>query len=156
MSIDLIDALVKHLKTDYDAFIMLQSREDYDGNLKAMSNVFGFDYINKDNLLNVIFAFLSGTVEVAYSTKTPNFKGNFIQKEGTVDVIIYRPIFINLVKDKNIEIIERSIRYNLAPKLHIYDIEGFNETHYDDLCQQIEDLFNPLKMRLNPLKTRKS
>lgn len=149
MSIDLIDALVKHLKTDYDAFIMLQSKEDYDGNLKAMSNVFGFDYMNKDNLMNVIFAFLSGTVKIAYSTETPKFRGNFIRKEGTTDVIIYRPVFINLVKNKNIEVIERSIRHKLAPKLHIYDIEGFNEAHYDNLCQQIEDLFNPLKMRLS-------
>lgn len=148
MSIDLIDALVKHLKTDYDAFIMLQSKEDYDGNLKAMSNSFGFDYINKDNLINVIFAFLSGTVKVAYTTKTDKFRGNFIQKEGVTEIIMYRPIFINLVKNKNIEVIERMIRYDLAPKLHIYDIEGFNETDYDNLCQQLEKLFNPLSMRL--------
>ena len=33
-------------------------------------------------------------------------------------------------------------------KLHIYDIEGFNETDYDNLCQQLEKLFNPLSMRL--------
>jgi hypothetical protein len=148
MSIDLIDALVKHLKTDYDAFIMLQSKEDYDGNLKAITNSFGFDYINKDNLINVVFAFLSGTVKVAYSTKTSKFRGNFIQKEGVTEVIIYRPIFINLVKNKNIEVIERLTRYDLAPKLNIYDIEGFNETDYDNLCQQLEKLFNPLSMRL--------
>lgn len=148
MSIDLIDALVKHLKTDYDAFIMLQSKEDYDGNLKAITNSFGFDYINKDNLINVVFAFLSGTVKVAYSTKTAKFRGNFIQKEGVTELIMYRPIFINLVKNKNIEVIERVTRYDLAPKLHIYDIEGFNETDYDNLCQQLEKLFNPLSMRL--------
>ena len=39
-------------------------------------------------------------------------------------------------------------RYDLATKLHIYDIEGFNETDYDNLCQQLEKLFNPLSMRL--------
>ncbi len=148
MSADLIDALVKHLKTDYDAFIMLQSKEDYDGNLKAMSNVFGFEYINRDNLLNVIFAFLSGTVKVAYTTKTKKFTGSFILKEGTVDVQVYRPIFINLVKNKNIEVIERSVANNLAPRLHVYDIEGFNEADYDNLCHKLEDLFNPLSMRI--------
>lgn len=149
MSVDLIEALVKHLKNDYDAFIMLQSKEDYDGNLKALSNSFGFDYINKNNLINVIFAFLSGTVKVAYTTETKKFRGNFIRKEGVTDVAIYRPVFINLVKNKNIEVIERGQASNLAPKLHVYNIESFNEKDYDHLCQQLEDLFNPLKMRLS-------
>ena len=149
MSVDLIEALIKHLKNDYDAFIMMQSKEDYDGNLKALSNSFGFDYINKNNLINVVFAFLSGTVKIAYTTETKKFRGNFIRKEGVTDVIIYRPIFINLVKNKNIEVVERSEVNNLAPKLHIYSIESFNEKDYDILCQQLEDLFNPLKMRLS-------
>lgn len=148
MSVDLIDALVKHLKNDYDAFIMLQSKEDYDGNLKAICNAFKFEYINKDNLINVIFAFLSGPVKVAYSTKSKKFTHTFIQKEGTVDIPMYRPIFINLVKNKDIEVIDRQVVYNLAPKVHIYDIQGFNETDYDNLCQKLEDLFNPLIMRL--------
>ncbi len=148
MSTDLIDALIKHLKKDYDAFIMLQSKEDYDGNLKKMSNSFGFDYINKDNLINVVFAFLARTVKVAYTTKTKKFTGAFITKEGTVDLIAYRPVFINLVRNKNTKVIENSIRNSLSSKVNIYDIEGFNEGDYDMLCLKLEELFNPLSLRI--------